>query len=248
MNQTTIEWTEVTWNSTTGCTKVSEGCLNCYAERMSKRLMAMGVWKYRNGFQLTTHEEVINDPMQWNKPKKIFVNSMSDLFHEDVPLEYIQRVFQVMKSCPQHVFQLLTKRSDVLLQYASSLTWTPNIWMGVTVESTKVQHRINDLLLIPSKVKFLSLEPLLTPLFDLNLTGIDWVIVGGESGPGARSIKAEWVLDIKAQCETSQTPFFFKQWGGTHKKVNGSLIEGRHYHETPVNTTHLELLTAEVLI
>ena len=233
MNQTTIEWTEVTWNPTTGCSKVSEGCLNCYAERMSKRLMAMGVQKYRNGFQLTTHENVLNAPLLWTKPKKIFVNSMSDLFHEDIPFEFIQKVFNIMNRCPQHVFQLLTKRSDVLLKYAPMLDWSSNIWMGVTVESNKVQNRIPDLSFVPAAIKFLSLEPLLTPLPELQLDGINWVIVGGESGPGARPMKAAWVFDIKAQCEATNTPFFFKQWGGVNKKANGSMLDGHHYKQVP---------------
>jgi len=166
----------------------------------------------------------------------IFVNSMSDLFHEDIPLDFMRSVFEIMDRCPQHVFQLLTKRSDMLLQYATLLNWSSNIWMGVTVESEKLQSRINDLLHVPAAIKFLSLEPLLSPLPELSLTGIDWVIVGGESGPGARPIKEEWVLDIKAQCEASLTPFFFKQWGGVHKKSKGSLLEGRHYHQTPILT------------
>ncbi len=237
MNQTTIEWTEVTWNPTTGCSKVSEGCLNCYAERMSMRLKAMGVLKYRNGFDLTTHEDVLNDPLLWRKPKMIFVNSMSDLFHEDLPPEFLKRVFDVMNKCPQHVFQLLTKRSDILRQYAPLLNWTSNIWMGVTVENLKVQYRINDLIHVPSAVKFLSLEPLLTSLPDLNLNGIDWVIVGGESGPGARPMKAEWVYDIKTQCEASSTPFFFKQWGGVNKKAKGNMLDGKRYHQVPMMNT-----------
>lgn len=234
MNQTTIEWTEVTWNPTTGCSKISEGCRNCYAERLSMRLKAMGVIKYRNGFELTTHEDVLNDPLDWKRPKKIFVNSMSDLFHEELPFEYVQRVFKIMNRCPQHMFQLLTKRSDILREYAPLLSWSSNIWMGVTVESDKVSGRIDDLSKVPSSVRFLSLEPLLTALPDLNLTCIDWVIVGGESGSGARPMKKAWVLDIKEQCDFQQVPFFFKQWGGVQKKTTGSLLDGHHYKAVPV--------------
>jgi len=198
------------------------------------RLKAMGVIKYRNGFELTTHEDVLNDPLDWKRPKKIFVNSMSDLFHEELPFEYVQRVFKIMNRCPQHMFQLLTKRSDILREYAPLLSWSSNIWMGVTVESDKVSGRIDDLSKVPSSVRFLSLEPLLTALPDLNLTCIDWVIVGGESGSGARPMKKAWVLDIKEQCDFQQVPFFFKQWGGVQKKTTGSLLDGHHYKAVPV--------------
>jgi len=198
------------------------------------RLKAMGVIKYRNGFELTTHEDVLNDPLDWKRPKKIFVNSMSDLFHEELPFEYVQRVFKIMNRCPQHMFQLLTKRSDILREYAPLLSWSSNIWMGVTVESDKVSGRIDDLSKVPSSVRFLSLEPLLTALPDLNLTCIDWVIVGGESGSGARPMKKAWVLDIKEQCDFLQVPFFFKQWGGVQKKTTGSLLDGHHYKAVPV--------------
>lgn len=230
---TKIEWTEATWNPCTGCTKISAGCANCYAERMTRRLTAMGVPKYRNGFKLACHPAELNIPYTWKNSKMVFVNSMSDLFHDEIPFDFIKRVFEVMNDCPQHIFQILTKRSENLLKYAFALNWTPNIWMGVTVENEHNKHRINDLIKTPAHLKFLSLEPLLSPLDNLNLMDIDWVIVGGESGPGSRPIKEEWVIDIKTQCENQDIPFFFKQWGGINKKAKGNLLLGKKYMQMP---------------
>lgn len=209
----TIEWTEVTWNPVTGCSKVSQGCKFCYAERMAKRLQAMGVRQYRDGFRLTLAPHVLDQPYSWKGPRTVFVNSMSDLFHEDVPLEYIQRVFKVMNDTPRHTYQVLTKRSERLRSLARELHWTPNIWMGVSVEAENVSYRIPDLIATPAKVKFLSCEPLIAPVESLYLGQIDWVIVGGESGPGARPIQKEWVDGIYRQCREHRVKFFFKQWG-----------------------------------
>jgi len=235
MAQSTIEWTEMTWNPTTGCDKISEGCKYCYAEVMAKRLNAMGVEKYANGFQLAIHEDELKTPYTWKKSKMVFVNSMSDLFHKDVPIEFIQKVFRVMKANPQHVFQILTKRADVLLNYDKEglLDWTDNIWMGVSVESEKVMKRIDLLRQTNARLKFLSCEPLISPLPNLNLEGIDWVIVGGESGKTPRPMKKEWVMEIMEQCKNKDVPFFFKQWGGTNKKKTGNLLNGRNYLEMP---------------
>ena len=233
MAESSIEWTEMTWNPTTGCTKISTGCKNCYAEKMALRLQAMRLKKYQLGFQVQWHEEELNLPYTWKKPKRIFVNSMSDLFHEEIPLAFIQKVFEVMNHCPQHIFQVLTKRSDILLEYAPLLDWTQNIWMGVTVENNKVVHRVDDLRRTGALVKFLSLEPLLGPLPDLELDLIDWVIVGGESGPHARAMKEDWAVDIRDRCLTGYVPFFFKQWGGTNKKLMGSYLQGEHYKQFP---------------
>lgn len=234
MKNSKIEWTETTWNPSTGCTKISEGCKNCYAERMSKRLCAMGTEKYRNGFELTLHNEVINEPKSWKAPRTVFVNSMSDLFHEEMPFTFIQQVFTVMNQCPRHTFQVLTKRADMLFEYDEKLKWTKNIWMGVTVESDKQISRISALRHCNANVKFLSIEPLLTAIPYLDLSGIDWVIVGGESGPGARPLQESWVLDIKKMCQNQNVPFFFKQWGGTNKKKNGRLLQGKVWSEMPV--------------
>lgn len=236
MATTKIEWTESTWNPITGCSKLSAGCKFCYAEIMAKRLQAMGQEKYKNGFELTLHPETLNEPYSWKKPKMIFVNSMSDLFHKDVPVEYIQKVFKVMNENPQHVFQVLTKRADVLNYYDSEgwLNWTHNIWMGVTVEDKTVTKRIDLLRNTGAKVKFLSCEPLLTALPNLNLQNIDWVIVGGESGRTPRPIQEEWVLQIQEQCKNQSVAFYFKQWGGTNKKKNGRLLKGSTYSEMPV--------------
>lgn len=235
MGKTSIEWTESTWNPITGCTKVSAGCKHCYAEVMAKRLQAMGQEKYKNGFELTLHHDTLTEPYSWRKGRMIFVNSMSDLFHKDIPIEYIQKVFRVMKENPQHVFQILTKRADVLLYYDKefALEWTHNIWMGVTVEDKSVMKRIDLLRQTKAKVKFLSCEPLLSKLPDMNLKGIDWVIVGGESGRTPRLMEKEWVDDIKNQCGRSNAAFYFKQWGGTNKKKNGALLDGRRYQEMP---------------
>ncbi len=233
MAQSKIEWTEMTWNPSTGCNKISSGCRYCYAETMAKRLQAMGQEKYKNGFKLTLHPETLKIPYTWNKPRLVFVNSMSDLFHEDIPFDFIRDVFKVMNDNPQHIFQVLTKRADILLKYNTLLDWTQNIWMGVTVEDDKVLHRIDDLRNTGAVVKFLSMEPLLSNANNLNLFNIDWVIVGGESGPKARPMKKEWVIDIKEQCNRANVPFFFKQWGGMNKKANGRLLDGKLYDEWP---------------
>lgn len=232
-SNSTIEWTEATWNPVTGCTKISPGCKHCYAERMSMRLRAMGQRNYVNGFDLTLHEHALEIPLRWNKPQVIFVNSMSDLFHKDVPLDFIARVFDVMRRANWHRFQVLTKRSERLLELSSHLQWEQNIWMGVSVESADYAFRIDDLRKTSARVKFLSLEPLLGPLPQLNLKGIDWVIVGGESGPGARPMSEHWVLDIRDQCLREGVAFFFKQWGGVNKKKSGRLLEGRTWDGMP---------------
>jgi protein gp37 len=237
MAKSHIEWTEQTWNPTTGCNKVSRGCKFCYAEVFAKRLQAMGVKKYENGFELTLHPEVLNLPRYW-KPSIIFVNSMSDLFHEKIPLEYIRKVFKVMNECPQHQFQVLTKRAELLEEYAPVLKWTSNIWMGVSVENQDMTFRIQHLKRTPARIKFLSLEPLIGPLINLDLQGIDWVIVdwvivGGESGRNARKMEESWVMDIKNQCESANVPFFFKQWGGKNKKRNGRKLNGKIYDQMP---------------
>lgn len=234
MPESRIEWTEMTWNPVTGCTKISQGCKFCYAELMAKRLQSMGLEKYRTGFQLALHEDALRIPYTWKRPKVVFVNSMSDLFHERVPLRFIQRVFQVMHDNPQHTFQVLTKRADLLLQYSNALRWSHNIWMGVSVENTAVVERIDYLRRTAARVKFLSCEPLIGPLPNLNLSGIDWVIVGGESGHTPRAMQPEWVYDILAQCEQADVRFFFKQWGGTNKKLAGRELNGRTYDDMPV--------------
>lgn len=213
MAESSIEWTEMTWNPTTGCTKISAGCKFCYAEVMSNRLFAMGSKKYKDKFKLRIHPNELDAPSHWKKPRIVFVNSMSDMFHKDVPLEFIQKVFKVMNDNPQHTFQVLTKRADLIAKYDKKLTWTKNIWMGVSVEDEKVIDRIDYLRNTGAKIKFLSLEPLIGPLPSLNLEKIDWVIVGGESGAGARPVKQEWIIEIKKKCSKSKTPFFFKQWG-----------------------------------
>lgn len=213
MAESNIEWTELTWNPTTGCTKITAGCKFCYAEAMSKRLFLMGTEKYKNNFKLTLHPDTLEDPYHWKKPKVVFVNSMSDLFHKDVPLTYIKRVFKVMNDNSQHTFQVLTKRADVLFKYHKELNWTPNIWMGVSVEDDRVKDRISLLKKTGAKIKFLSIEPFIGPIKNPNFKGIDWVIVGGESGPKARPIEKQWILDIKKECDENKIPFFFKQWG-----------------------------------
>ena len=233
MAQSSIEWTEMTWNPTTGCTKVSAGCKHCYAEVMSRRLQAMGIDKYKDGFKLRLHEDALLIPYGWKSPKIVFVNSMSDMFHKDVPLGFIQRVFKTMNENPQHTFQVLTKRSDILLKYHKSLNWTHNIWMGVSVEDARVKYRIDDLRKINAKTKFLSLEPLIGPLRKMNLKKIDWAIVGGESGRKPRPMDVDWVLDIQEQCEKAKVAFFFKQWGGTNKKKAGRILNGKTYDEMP---------------
>lgn len=233
-----IEWTESTWNPLTGCTKVSPGCKNCYAERMANRLKAMGQPNYVNGFNLTIHPHTIELPLKWKKPQMIFVNSMSDLFHESVPEDFIHQIFDVMHKASWHTFQILTKRSLRLLELDNKISWPMNVWMGVSVENSEYTYRINHLRSTHAKIKFMSLEPLLGPVENLNLAEIDWVIVGGESGPGARPIHEEWVTNIRDQCLISQIPFFFKQWGGVRKKNNGRILQGQIWNEIPT-TEHL---------
>ena len=228
-----IEWTDSTWNPVTGCTKVSPGCKHCYAERMAKRLQAMGQPNYANGFRLTLHEEVLELPLRWKKPQMIFVNSMSDLFHKSVPIDFIQHVFDVMRRADWHQFQVLTKRSERLWELDDALEWPANVWMGVSVENADYVGRIDDLRNTHAWIKFLSLEPLLGPLPDLKLEGIDWVIVGGESGPGARPMERAWVVDIRHQCWSARVPFFFKQWGGVHKSKAGRELDGRTWDQLP---------------
>ncbi|HXA63684.1 MAG TPA: phage Gp37/Gp68 family protein [Bryobacteraceae bacterium] len=231
--KSSIEWTEATWNPSTGCDGLSPGCDNCYAERLALRLKAMGQKKYSNGFQLSLHPETLDLPLRWKIPQMIFVNSMSDLFHHGVPLAYIQRVFHTMRLASWHQFQVLTKRSGRLLAFSDQIDWPSNVWMGVSVESHEYIRRIDHLRKTPAQIKFLSLEPLLGPLENLDLTGIDWVIVGGESGPGARPMRSEWVTSIRDQCEQSGISFFFKQWGGVQKKRTGRLLDGRTYDDMP---------------
>jgi len=229
-----IEWTEATWNPVTGCTKISPGCQNCYAERMAKRLQAMGQPNYVKGFNVAVHSHALELPLSWKTPQTIFVNSMSDLFHKDVPLEFVLDVFDVMRRADWHQYQILTKRSERLLQLDPQLEWADHIWMGVSVENADCTARIDDLRQTRAAVKFLSLEPLLAPLPALDLAGIDWVIVGGESGPGARPMEERWVTDIRDQCLAANVPFFFKQWGGTNKKKAGRLLQGRVWDQMPV--------------
>jgi protein gp37 len=232
-----IEWTETTWNPVVGCDKVSAGCKNCYAERMALRLQAMGMKKYQNGFEVNLCPDLLTLPYQWKKPRTVFVNSMSDLFHAKVPFWFISEVFDTMKNTPKHNYQILTKRAERLLELADRLTWEKNIWMGVTVENAKVLSRIGHLQKVPAAIRFLSLEPLLEPLPNMPLDGIDWVIVGGESGPRARPMAPEWVSDIRDQCIQHRVPFFFKQWGGTQRKANGRLLGGRTWDEMPSLST-----------
>jgi protein gp37 len=230
-----IEWTEKTWNPVTGCDKVSKGCKFCYAETMAKRLKAMGNVRYPNGFQLTLHWDKITDPLKWRKPRIVFVNSMSDLFHKDVPLEFIQKVFKTMNETPQHTYQVLTKRSERLEEISEDLIWSDNIWMGVSIEDKEVIHRMDGLKNCGAKTKFISAEPLLGKLENLDLSGIDWLIAGGESGFKSRPIQKSWVVDLKEQCETQNVAFFFKQWGGKNKKKAGNLLDGKKYEAFPNN-------------
>lgn len=228
-----IEWTESTWNPITGCTKVSDGCLRCYAERMALRLQGMGQANYARGFEVTLHPHALRLPLSWKKPQMIFVNSMSDLFHEEVPLDFIQKVFAIMREADWHTYQVLTKRSERLVELDSRISWPPHVWMGVTVESADYAYRADHLRRAHAAVKFLSLEPLLGPISRLDLNDIDWVVVGGESGPGARPMKAEWATAIRDKCLKAEVPFFFKQWGGVNKKKAGRLLEGRTWDEMP---------------
>ncbi len=235
MAQSSIEWTQMTWNPTTGCNKLSAGCKYCYAEVMTRRLEAMGIEKYKDGFAVRTHEDSLRTPYDWKKPKIVFVNSMSDLFHPEVPFGFIQKVFAVMNDTPQHTYQVLTKRAERLYELHHKLNWTNNIWMGVSVEDARVVERIDYLRYIDAKVKFLSCEPLIGALPNMNLTNIDWAIVGGESGRKARPMDEAWVWDIKQQCEEQKVAFFFKQWGGTNKKKAGRELGGKTYDAMPIH-------------
>lgn len=243
MAKSNIEWTEVTWNPVTGCDKTSAGCDNCYALALSKRLKAMGAEKYQTdgnpitsgpGFGVMTHPAALDHPYRWSKPAVVFVNSMSDLFHAKVPLSFVQDVFDVMADTPQHTYQVLTKRSVRLRRVADKLKWPGNVWMGVSVEEPKVLGRIDDLREVPAAVRFLSCEPLIAPLPNMNLHGIDWVIVGGESGPRHRLIDSSWVEDIRDQCAAADVPFFFKQWGGRTAKQHGRELDGRSWDGMPI--------------
>lgn len=228
-----IEWTENTWNPVTGCTKISDGCQNCYAYRMAKRLQGMGNRKYVNGFKVTLHKNCLTEPLNWNKPSLIFVNSMSDLFHEEVPIGFIKQVFDIMNQATWHTFQILTKRAERLVSISEQLNWSPNIWQGVTVESEKYKSRIELLKRVPARIKFVSFEPLIGDVGSVNLSSIDWVIVGGESGFNCRKIEEDWILNIKNQCEQQKVYFYFKQWGGTNKKKNGRKLLGKTWDDMP---------------
>jgi protein gp37 len=230
---TKIEWTEATWNPVTGCTKLSAGCLNCYAERLAFRLQAMGNRRYNNGFDLTLHEDLVSLPLKWKKSKYIFVNSMSDLFHEDIPIEFIERVFKTMELAKWHTFQVLTKRSERLAKLAPKLSWPSNVWIGVTVESSTYLGRITDLQNVPAAIRFLSMEPLLSSISLFPTEGIDWVVVGGESGVKSRPVNEEWVRDIRDYCVKHKVPYFFKQWGGVRKKAAGRLLDGKVWDQLP---------------
>lgn len=233
MATSSIEWTELTWNPTTGCDKVSAGCKFCYAEVMSRRLKAMDIEKYRDGFAIRTHESALSIPYQWNRPALVFVNSMSDLFHKEVPFAFIEQVFKVMADRPHLTFQILTKRSERLADVAMDLPWPKNVWMGVSVEDHRVVNRIDDLRKVPAAVRFLSCEPLIGSLGRFSLRGIDWVIVGGESGTTPRPMDPEWVWEIRDRCEGAKVPFFFKQWGGRNKKAAGRELDGRYHDDFP---------------
>jgi protein gp37 len=228
-----ISWTQSSWNCVTGCSHKSVGCAHCYAERFAARLQAAGNPRYRNGFKVTLHPDLLDLPQRWREPRLIFVNSMADLFHEKVPFEFIAQVFKTMSACPRHTFQILTKRSERMRELAPRLPWPSNVWMGVTVENDKVFHRIDDLRTVPAHVRFLSCEPLLGPLDGIDLTGIHWLIAGGESGSGSRPMDPDWVRFLRDECKRESVPFFFKQWGGVNKKAAGCLLDGRVYHEMP---------------
>ena len=233
-NSSHIEWTDATWNPVTGCSKVSPGCKFCYAERLAPRLQAMGQKNYRNGFEVTLQPHMLEHPLHWRKPRRIFVNSMSDLFHDEVPAMYIKQVFSVMKQAHWHQFQVLTKRSERLLKLNRVLQWRPQIWMGVSVENEDYLFRVDHLRRTGAAIKFLSVEPLLGPLHNLVLRGIDWVIVGGESGPHARPLDAAWVQELRDRCAAAGVPFFFKQWGGVFKSRTGRTLDGRKWDEMPI--------------
>lgn len=233
MAATAIEWTDATWNPVTGCTKISAGCAHCYAERMARRLQAMGNAKYSDGFAVRCHPETLAIPLRWRKPRMVFVNSMGDLFHKSVPLSFIQEVFAVMNEARQHKFQLLTKRSRRLMEIAGRVRWTPNIWAGVTVESEEYLGRLDHLRRVPAAIRFVSFEPLLGPIPEFDLSEIDWVIAGGETGPGARPMQEEWAMGVLTNCHEYFVPFFFKQWGGASKKAGGCKLGGLVWHEFP---------------
>ena len=232
-HNSSIEWTEATWNPVTGCTKISPGCKFCYAERMALRLKAMRQPRYRDGFKVTLQDDLVELPLRWREPRMIFVNSMSDMFHRDIPVEFIQRCFETMRIAKQHTFQILTKRPERVVELASDLPWPSNIWMGTSVESADYTDRIHELQKVPAKVRFLSVEPLLGPIPQLPVRGIGWVIVGGESGPGARAMEAAWVRQIRDRCIHYRVPFFFKQWGGVQKSRTGRTLDGRTWDEFP---------------
>lgn len=232
-SKSSIEWTESTWNPVTGCSKISSGCKNCYAERMSKRLQAMGQPNYKDGFSVACHEHVLELPLKWKKPQTIFVNSMSDLFHQKVKKTFIKKVFDVMNRASIHTFQVLTKRADRLAELSDELTWSKNIWVGVSVENEKYVNRIDALRYTEANVKFISFEPLIASVGKVNLKNIDWAIVGGESGPGSRYMDPAWVIDLRDQCLKQKVPFFFKQWGGVNKKKAGRQLEGRYWDQMP---------------
>ena len=232
--QTSIEWTNSTWNPVTGCHKISPGCKNCYAARLAPRLRAMGNPRYANGFEVTLHSDLVGLPTKWTKPKKIFVNSMSDLFHTEVPLDFIQSVFSTIVAANHHTFQVLTKRPEQALKMAVELPWPTNLWMGVSVENSDYLHRVDTLRQIPARTRFLSLEPLIGAIPNVDLSGIDWVIVGGESGPGARKIEEDWVRSIRDQCDAAGVRFFFKQWGGVNKKRSGRMLDNRTWDDFPL--------------
>ena len=229
-----IEWTEATWNPVTGCTKISPGCTHCYAQRMAKRLKAMGQFRYRNGFKLTLQPDALQVPLRWKRPRMIFVNSMSDLVHKDVPADFIAECFAVMKKASQHTFQVLTKRPERAAEMADDLPWPKNVWMGASIENADYTYRVRSLLKTRAPVRFLSLEPLLGAIPRLSLRGINWVIVGGESGPAARPMKSNWVFQIRDRCRDRGVPFFFKQWGGVNKKKAGRLLEGKTWDGMPI--------------
>jgi len=229
----TIEWTESTWNPVTGCTKISPGCKHCYAERMAMRLQAMGQSNYERGFKVSLQDRMLELPLTWRKRQTVFVNSMSDLFHEEVPDAFIRRVFDVMGRASWHTFQILTKRVERMEGLGRNLEWPDNVWAGVSVETRKYLDRIDYLRRVPARVRFISFEPLLERLGEIDFTGIDWVIVGGESGPGARPMEQAWVVEIREQCLAASVPFFFKQWGGTNKKKAGRLLNGRTWEGVP---------------
>ena len=243
-NSSHIEWTDATWNPVTGCSKVSPGCKFCYAERLAHRLQAMGQKNYSNGFEVSLQPHMLEHPLHWRKPRRIFVNSMSDLFHEDVPAAYIEQVFDIMQRACWHQFQVLTKRSDRLLKLNRVLQWRPHIWMGVSVESEDYLFRVDHLRSTGAAVKFLSVEPLLGPLHNIDLRGIDWVIVGGESGPNARPLEAAWVQELRDRCVAGKVPFFFKQWGGVFKSRTGRILDGRKWDEMPIQVGELKFAPA----